>query len=468
MRDLTHGSVAGHILSMATPMAAGMVFQTLYYFVDLYFVAQLGDAAIAGVSAAGNATFVVFALTQTLGVGAVALISHAVGRKDQPEANLVFNQALGLSVLLGALTLLACYTLSAPYLRTITADLESSREGVSYLRWFAPGLALQFAFIAMGSALRGTGIVKPPMLVQVVTLLLNALLAPIFIAGWGTGHPLGVAGAGLASSVAIAFGVAVLFLYFARLERYVQVDATQCWPRADAVQRLLKVGVPVGGDFLLIFVYNAITYWAIRGFGPGAQAGFGVGSRVMQGVFVPALAIAFAAAPIAGQNYGARRYPRVRETFQRTAQMITIVMVALTMLCQWKSDLLVLPFSSDPQVVHIGGLFLRIISWNFITQGLIFTCSNMFQGLGNTLPSIASSATRLFTYALPVIWFSRQPFFRLEYVWYWSIVTTCVQAMTSMVLLRQQFLVRLGAPSLEGAVDPVPATVAAEATRSRS
>ena len=78
---------------MAIPMAAGMIFQTLYYFVDLYFVAKLGDAAIAGVSAAGNAMFVILALTQVLGVGTVALIAHAVGRKDQEDANLIFNQS---------------------------------------------------------------------------------------------------------------------------------------------------------------------------------------------------------------------------------------------------------------------------------------------------------------------------------------------------------------------------------------
>ena len=74
MQDLTRGSITAHLLSMAAPLAAGMIFQTLYFFVDLYFVAQLGEAAIAGVSAAGNASFIVFALTQSLGVGAVALI----------------------------------------------------------------------------------------------------------------------------------------------------------------------------------------------------------------------------------------------------------------------------------------------------------------------------------------------------------------------------------------------------------
>lgn len=94
MRDLTQGPIPGHLLTMAAPIAAGMLAQTLYFLVDLYFVAQLGDAALAGVGAAGIAMFVVMALTQTLGVGAMALISQAVGRKDPVDANLVFNQSL--------------------------------------------------------------------------------------------------------------------------------------------------------------------------------------------------------------------------------------------------------------------------------------------------------------------------------------------------------------------------------------
>ena len=84
MKDLTEGSIARHLLVMALPMAIGMLVQTLYLMVDLYFVARLGDAAIAGVGAAGNFMFAIMALTQMLGVGTIALIAHAVGARDQP------------------------------------------------------------------------------------------------------------------------------------------------------------------------------------------------------------------------------------------------------------------------------------------------------------------------------------------------------------------------------------------------
>src|SRR5271154_4865463 len=96
VKDLTNSSIAKNILYMVLPIAAGMVFQTLYFLIDLYFVGGLGPAALAGVGAAGNVTLIVMAATQILGVGTVTLISHAVGRKDQRDANLVFNQSLAM------------------------------------------------------------------------------------------------------------------------------------------------------------------------------------------------------------------------------------------------------------------------------------------------------------------------------------------------------------------------------------
>src|SRR5215467_3810581 len=112
MRDLTSGSIGGHLVRMALPIMAGMIFQTAYFLVDLYFVAHIGPAALAGVAAAGNVVMLVLALTMMLGAGTLALLSHAVGRKDQAESNLIFNQANAVGVLLFAVTLVVFYPLA--------------------------------------------------------------------------------------------------------------------------------------------------------------------------------------------------------------------------------------------------------------------------------------------------------------------------------------------------------------------
>lgn len=443
MKDLTQGPIGGHLAQMSLFIGAGMLIQTLYYLVDLYFVAGLGETALAGVSAAGTVAFLVLALTQALGVGTVTLISHAVGRRDERDAGLIFNQALVLAAICGALLLLGGYAFSDAYMEEISADAATARAGEVYLHWFLPGLALQFATVAMGSALRGTGIVKPTMMVQAITLVLNIVLAPVLIAGWGTGHPLGVLGAGLASTVAIGVGVILLLAYFMKLEKYVRVDRSLWRPQLQIWKRLFNIGIPAGGELALVFIVVGVIYWCIRDFGAAAQAGFGIGARVMQSIFLPAMAVAFAVSPIAGQNFGARRADRVRETFRSAALVSTVIMVALTFICQWDPDLLIGAFSSDPHVVEVGAQYLRIISWNFIGTGIIFTCSGLFQALGNTWPALLSSGGRIITFCLPAVWLSVHPWVRLEHFWYLSVATVALQALMSLWLLQGELRRRL-------------------------
>ena len=444
MQDLTQGSIPRHLVTLSLPISIGMLVQTLYYLVDLYFVAGLGDATLAGVSAAGTLTFVVLALTQMLSVGTVALIAPAVGRKDQAGANLVFNQSVMLAALCAVLTLVGGYTLGVAYLHAVSANEETIAAGLAYLYWYTPGLALQYALASMGAALRGTGVVKPTMIVQMITVLANVVLAPILIAGWFTGHPLGAAGAGLATTLSVILGVALMVWYFVRLEHYVGWDSTLIRPRPGVWKDMLNLGLPAGGEFLLMFVYMSVIYAVIADFGAAAQAGFGIGTRVMQAVFLPALAIAFAVPPLGGQNMGARKPDRVRETIRTAILIEAMLMALLTLTCQVYPEGFIRPFTQDAAVLAVGVTFLRVVSWNFVFSGFNFACSGMFQALGNTWPALFSTATRLVTFAVPVWWLAHQPGFEIVHVWYLSVATVSLQAMLSMLLLRVQMNAKLG------------------------
>lgn len=246
MNDLTTGSIPRHILCLAVPMALGMIFQTLYYLVDLYFVARLGDAAVAGVSAASNVPFIIMSVTQ----------------------------------------------------------------------------------------------------------------------------------------------------------------------------------IPV-------------IYTAIKPFGAEAQAGYGIGSRLMQSLFLPAMAVAFSAAPMAGQNMGAGHLDRVRDTFTWAAMMGSVPMALLTLLCQWRPEMLVQGFTQEPAMLAVSTQILSTISWNFVASGLLFTCGGLFQALGNTVPSLIASGTRLLTFAVPVYWMSHHAGFQIKQVWYLSKLTMTLQAAFALWLLRR-------------------------------
>jgi putative MATE family efflux protein len=443
MQDLTAGSIPRHVASLSMQMFIGMVVQVAYFVTDLKFVSMLGNDVAAGFSAAGNLWFAVLALTQILSVGTAAMVSHAVGARQRERANLVFNQSLMLSVFMGVLVLVLLYAVARPYMHMEAADAVVAQAGIDYLIGVTPGLGIQFLMISMFATLRGTGIVKPTMIIQFITVGLNILFAAVLTVGWLTGKPFGAFGAGLATTLATIIGVIISAYYFHRHEKYVSVHREQLKPNAEVLKRLFFIGLPIGLEFFFMALVMGVMYWVIRKFGADAQAGLAEGQGAMRLIMLPAMAVAFAAAPIAGQNFGARKPERVRETFNWTVGMSIGIMFVLTVFCQFGSHLLMHIFTYEEAVVSVGATMLIISSWNFVANGIIFSCSSMFQGLGNTWPTIGSSVIRLFVFIAPAIWLSQQPHFDLVHVWYLSVCSMFLQAIVSYVLLRREFHRRL-------------------------
>jgi MATE family, multidrug efflux pump len=451
MKDLTTGSITRHLLATTSFMLVAMVFQTLYVLVDLYWVGRLGKEAVAAVGIAGNLAFVVLAVSQMLGVGTTTLVSHAAGRKDREQALLIFNQSQVLSLVAGALFLVVAMILRVPYARSLSASAETTVLAADYLLWFIPAMALQFGMVAMGSALRGTGNFKPGMIVQSATVILNIVLAPFLIFGWFTGMALGVKGAALSTFVAVVVGIIWLSTYFLKSTDFLHFVSRDWKPKLPLWGRLLKVGLPAGAEFGLMAVYLFIVYAVSRPFGAAAQAGFGIGLRIVQAGFLPVVALGFAVAPVAGQNFGAKHPARVRQTFMSAAALAGSLMLLFALICHIAPAAMVRFFSKDPQVVAVGEEYLRIISWNFIASGIIFVGSSMFQALGNTIPPLVTSLLRLVLVGIPLLWLAQQPGFSLRWIWYLSVCAVTLQMIMNLLLLHREFRLRLRFDS------PVPA-----------
>src|SRR5213594_3567084 len=438
MQDLTTGPITRHLLKTTGFMLVTMLFQTLYFLIDLYWVGRLGTAAVAAVGIAGNLTFIVLALTQMLGVGTTAVISHAVGQKDAPQAVMLFNQAQVLAMLTGVLFLVIGLAPRLPYARSMAADARTAELAAQYLAWFVPAMALQFSLVAMGAALRAIGNFKTGTVVGTVTVILNMILAPFLIFGWGTGHPLGVAGAAVASLIAIVVGLVWLTAYFRKVGSFLRFDPSAWRPRPAVWRQMLGIL-----EFGITTVYLALVYTITRPFGAAAQAGFGIGIRIIQAGFMPVVALAFSVAPVAGQNFGARLGQRVKDTFKDAAWMAVALMVVFAIACHLLPGPLVRVFSKDDGVIAVGTEYLRIISFNYVASGLVFVASSTFQAMGNTVPSLIASVVRIALVAIPGVIISRLPGFELHWLWWLSVASVFVQLVLAMVLLRREFGLRL-------------------------
>ena len=443
MQDLTTGAVTRHLLKTTSFMLVTMVFQTLYFLIDLYWVGRLGTEAVAAVGVAGNLSFIVLALTQMLGVGTTTVVSHAVGRKDHAQATFLFNQSQVLAMMTGGVFLIVGLVLRSWYSSVMGADAVTAQLSNAYLVWFIPALALQFLLVAMGSALRAAGNFKPGMIVSTASIIINMVLAPFLIFGWGTGRPLGVAGAAISSLVAIVVAVIWFSTYFFKRDSYLHFNVSLWTPKLAEWRRMLAIGLPAGFEFGMMAVYLGFVYAITRPFGAAAQAGFGIGQRVVQAGFMPVVALGFAVAPVAGQNFGARLPARVKATFKDAALMAAAWMLLFAVLSRVAPAALVGIFTKDPAVVAIGEEYMRIVSWNYVASGLIFVASSMFQAMGNTLPSLIASAVRILLITIPAVVLSRLPGFQLNTIWYLSVAAVYVQLAISMYLLSREFRVRL-------------------------
>jgi Na+-driven multidrug efflux pump len=214
-------------------------------------------------------------------------------------------------------------------------------------------------------------------------------------------------------------------------------------PRVAVWKRLLGIGLPAGFDFAMMAVYLFIVYAVTRPFGAAAQAGFGIGMRITQGGFMPVVALGMSVAPIAGQNFGARHAERVKRTFRDGAVLASAMMALFFILCHLAPSGLIRVFTKDPAAIAVGDEYLRIISWSFVASGIMFVASSMFQAMGNTLPSVATSLVRVGLVSIPVIVLSRSPGFQLPTIWHLGVISVWAQLTLGLLLLRREYGKRL-------------------------
>ena len=450
MKDLTQGSVLRHLLSLSGFVLVGMAMLTLYSLVDLYFVGHLGARAVAAVAISSNLMMISMSLSQMLGVGTGALVAQAVGRKDADAAHRTFNQAFGIALLMALLFVLALRLGEAAYISAFSADDETAIFTAGYLRWFVPSMALQFPLMVMSSALRGTGSMVPATAAQIGSVVLNIALAPVLIFGLIGAPRLGVEGAGLATFLASFAGFAGLLFYFGRPQAYLKLQLRGWRPQFRLWGQILKIGLPSAAEFALMGCYLIFITALLKPFGASQQAAFGIGQRLLQATMMPAMALSFAATALAGQNFGARRAERVRATFIATLKLGIPLAVLLWLLMQSLPSVLIGVFSSDPAVLAAGVDFLRVLSFNLIAVTIAFACFGVLSGLGNTVPTLISSTTRIVLIIIPATLLSRQADFRVIWLWYLSVSATVLQMLMNLYFLRRELRRKLGGMSSPG------------------
>jgi Na+-driven multidrug efflux pump len=270
------------------------------------------------------------------------------------------------------------------------------------------------------------------------------VIAPFLIFGWGPFPEMGVSGAAIATFIAVVVGVVWISFYFIDSKAYLRFHFGHWTPQLRVWWDMLKIGLPAGAEFALMGVYMAVIYAITKPFGAAAQGGFTIGLRVVQSAFLPVVALGFSVAPVAGQNFAARKGDRVRAAFKTAAAMAAVFMLIVAVAMYFGAAAVMRIFTQDPEAIAVGVEYLRIVVVTFVPSGITFVSSSMFQALGNTMPPLATSTLRIVIAAIPAIFLARLAGFHLTWIWYLGAIATLLQMTLNLILLQRELKLKLG------------------------
>ncbi len=430
-RSLTEGSIAGVLLRLAWPIVVANILATAYQITDTWWVGRLNAEAVAAVSLCFPINFLMIAIGGGLAIAGSVLVAQYKGRGEERAMNHVTAQTL-LMVLTSATVLsTAGYVFSEPIMRFMGAQPKVLPEAVRFMQITFLGFIFVFGFFVYQSLMRGLGVVQIPMLIVLLTVLLNFALDPLFIFGWGPVPAKGVAGAALATlfTQALATSIGFALLFSGRHDLRPRLADFQ--PDWHVIWKTLKLGFPASIEQSTRALSLTVMTLLVSSFGTVAIAAYGIGIRILTFVIIPAMGLAMATTTLVAQNLGAGKLQRAEQT--------TLIAGLLSFFLPTLGGLLLFIFSiplatffvpNSPPVIAESSHFLRIMALALGCIGLQNTITGTLRGAGNTLAAMVLTLISAWIVQFPLAYIlSRHTSLGIEGIW-WAYPISMVASAT--------------------------------------
>ena len=380
--DLTTGPIYGHFRRLAVPAAIGMLFSTLYNIVDIFYAGFFDTQAQAGLAIGFQAFFVLVAVGFGLGAAMSALVGNAKGRKDITDARHLAAQGISLAAI-ATLVLTGIALLTGPSLIALVSEPGGYRDaGLSYFYWLIlalPGFIL--AYTANG-ILQARGDTVSMQRALIVAFFANVVLNPLLMFGV-PGFVSGIGFNGIALATVLSQSGVAIYLLFKIFGRAMMQDLrlSEFTPAPAKYLEIANQAFPASFALLINFASGFVVQFALKGFGEDALAAYGISLRVEQIFLLPVIGITIALVPIAAQNYGAGNNDRVRQSFRRCWSLGVIATACAFPFLWFGGAFATSLFSSDPEVIRIGGLFLKVEAVVLPLYVVLFSINSLLQAL---------------------------------------------------------------------------------------
>ncbi len=403
------------LIQQAAPASIGFLIMSLYNIVDTIYVGRfIGPMAIAAVTVVMPISYMISSIGMAIGVGGASVISRALGRKNKPKALRTFGNQINLT-----LHLAVAFVILGFWFDEETLTLFGGKgEILPYAREYFHVLLLGIPFLAWAmmsnNVIRAQGRAKTAMYIMIVPAVINIILDPIFIIAL----KMGLKGAAWATVISYMLSATYALVFFLKGNSEIKIIIKYFKLKWDLVKEIFSIGVITlarqGSVSVLIVVLNHTLYAYMGEIG---IAVYGVVNRVMMFALFPVIGILQGFLPIAGYNYGAKLYKRVRASIYTSIKYSVIIAAALLLLIAFFSKYIVSAFTKDPELTSLSARALTIV---FSTSPIItvqLIGSGYFQALGKAVPALLLTLTKQGLFLIPLV-LILPPLFGTDGIWF--------------------------------------------------
>ena len=399
---LTHGPVGRHLVDMALPMLLGITTMMAQSFIDAWFLGKVGDRALAAFSFGFPILMIVTSVAIGLGAGTSSVVARAIGKEDHGRAQRLVTDSLILSFLITAIVAVVGVLTINPLFRLLGAP----EDMIPMIRSFMTILYIGVPFLVVGmvgtSGMRATGDTRLPSKLMISGAVLNVVLDPVFIFGVGPIPAMGLNGAAVAALLARGAIFAGTLYVLAHRLHMVTFEKPEWQELKRSWADILHVGLPAAGTNAIVPVGLALITAMIARFGPEAVAGFGVASRIESLVLVMYYALSAVIGPFVGQNLSAGKEDRIQMSLRLCALFCISSGLVVAVLLALLSGFLPTLFSDNEAVMSVTRLFLWVAPISYGTYGIVMVVNAAFNGLGQPMPGVIISVTRILGLYVPL------------------------------------------------------------------
>ncbi|RMH21025.1 MAG: MATE family efflux transporter [Acidobacteria bacterium] len=383
-KDFTSGSIGRAIALLAIPMVLEMVMQSVFALVDTFFVGRLGADAVAVVGLGDSLLTLVFALALGLAMGTTAMVARRIGEKDPAAAATAAGQALLVGTVLAVATGLLGAATAPSLLRLMGASDGVVAVGSSYVAVLLGGNVTVFFLFLINAIFRGAG--DPMLAMKALWLanLINIVLDPLLIFGWGPIPALGVTGAAVATTIGRGIGVLYQLYVLASAQGRFTLGLKHLRPAPAAMRRLLRISATGMLQLLVATASWVLVIRIVALFGSVALAGYAIAVRILIFALLPSWGMGNAAATLVGQNLGAGKPERAVRSVWITAHTNMVFLLATSVVLIAFAETFIGYFSRDPAVIAVGVDCLRIVSYSYVFFAYGMVTVQAFNGAGDT------------------------------------------------------------------------------------